>query len=69
MQHLQLQKHGDLTLQMQLLCIVASCGYHIDEATFEKGLSQSGYFQYMSAMMMKEWRDCSSTHKFYSYST
>jgi len=68
MQHLQLQKHGDLTLQMQLLCIVASCGYHIDVATFEKGLLQSGYFQYMSAMMMEEWRDCSSAHKFYSYS-
>lgn len=54
MQHLQLQKHGDSILQMQLLCIVPSCEYHIDVVTFEKDLLQSGYFQYMSAMMMGE---------------
>lgn len=67
MQHLQLQKHEGSTLQMQLLCIVPSCEYHIDVVTFEMGLSQSGYFQYMSAMMMEEMCDC-SIHKFYSYS-
>lgn len=52
MQHLQPQKHGDSTLQMQLLCIVPSCEYHIDVVTFEMGLLQSGYFQYMSATGM-----------------
>jgi len=54
MQHLQLQKHADSILQMQLLCIVPSCEYHIDAVTFEKDLLQSGYFQYMSATMMGE---------------
>lgn len=54
MQHLQLQKHADLALQMQLPCIGPSCEYHIDEAVFEMGLLQSRYFLYMSVRIQLE---------------
>lgn len=48
MQHLQLQKHEGLALQMQLLYIVPSCEYHTNVVIFEMGLQQSGYFRCMS---------------------
>lgn len=48
MQHLPLQKHVDLALQMQLPCIGPSCVNHRDEAIFEMGLLQLRYFLYMS---------------------
>ena len=48
MQHLQLQKHEDLALQMQLLYIVPSCEYHTNVVIFEMGLQQSRYFRCMS---------------------
>ena len=35
MKHQQPQKHEDLTLQMVLPCIVASCDHHRDGAVFE----------------------------------
>lgn len=49
MQHLQLQKHEGLALQMQHLYIVPSCAYHTDVVIFGMDLLQSVYFQCMSA--------------------
>lgn len=49
MQHLQLQKHEDLTPQKEHLYTAPSCEYHTSVATFGMGLLQSIYFQCMSA--------------------
>ena len=48
MQHLQLQKHEGIALQMRLLYIVPSCEYHTNVVIFEMDLQQSGYFLCMS---------------------
>lgn len=52
MQHLQLQKHEGLALQMQHLYIVPSCAYHTYVVIFGMDLLQSVYFQCMSAEHM-----------------
>jgi len=54
MQHQQWQIHEDLTLQMVLPCIVASCGNHKYEVAFGMDLLQSEYYQYMSATVISK---------------
>jgi hypothetical protein len=53
MQHQLLQIHEDLILQVALPCIVASCVHHKYEAAFGMDLWQSEYFQYKSAIEIK----------------
>jgi hypothetical protein len=53
MQHQQLQIHEGLTLQMALLCIVASCVNRKDGVVFGMDLLQSVCFQYMSIKAIK----------------
>ena len=54
MQHLQLQKHEGLALQMRLLYIVPLCKYHTNVVIFKMDLRQSGYFLCMSGKFSVE---------------
>lgn len=49
MQHQQLQKHEGLVLQMELLCIVASCEHRKYEEVFGMDLWQLKFHPYKSA--------------------